>query len=86
MRKERKVGNIQLSGNKEDIELIQANIVKIKAFLGEGNPNNVTNTKLMDTLVRFFIDKNMCTETEKEGRMMYNSWRKYILPTLLLLV
>ena len=55
-----------MSGTKEEIELIQGNIVKVKKFLGEGNPNNVTNKTFIDTLVRFYLDKNVLEEEEKE--------------------
>ena len=65
-RKDRTTGNIQMSGTKDEIEMIQTNITKVKGFLGEGNPNNITNKVFMDTIVRFFLDKNILKEGEQE--------------------
>ncbi|XP_070190600.1 uncharacterized protein [Littorina saxatilis] len=52
-------GKIQFSGEKDEIDLIHSQVRKIKTFLGEGNPNTVTNKQLVDTILRFFIDKNI---------------------------
>lgn len=43
-------GKIQFSGEREEIDLIYAQVQKVKTFLGEGNPNK----ELVDTILCFF--------------------------------
>lgn len=52
-------GKIHLIGDREEIDHIYSQLQRVKRFSGEGNAKKVTNKHLLDTILRFFIDKNV---------------------------